>query len=614
MSSWGEWPPQPARPPAVALDLSSSHLYSNDEIPLEMLVEHVSALQVHLDSMSPNDARRKSIEQELFRVKSNIFDRSHKQKHSHGQDRFKNSFTVGNDQWTPGGRGYGDSASNGGDLLTGRLENAVRGRKRNWSDSTSFRNEGKGKSPRVDSVPSPSTFVSTSSPESPPVNGNLQAQKIGPEFAGLMADKMNTPNTKKQIHSDEELARRMHEAYQNGYSPTELANLCDGTSLPLQNNEPTSPSENRVIEASNTKPYGVFGNPIDISSGEDEDEDILEFYDPRVSKDSTTNGNTFFDFALSGFSLMGGSNADSSLEVADNQLFGFGEDVDFFSFGLNPPAPQNHQLDFDIWGTRQIEPAPETPLNGGWAVPGNSNNLLTGAVRNYADYITNDPTKTLEEIKSLLENIRPDMEIPPENREGTPDALVYPLMEHQKVGLAWLKQMEEGKTKGGILADDMGLGKTIQTLALLVSRPSKDPKCKTTLIIAPVALLKQWEREIKKKLRPEHQLSVLIFHGGTKKAKCFSDLCKYDVVLTTYGTIGAEYKRLEQYQSKELQERGQKPNIILLCPESVFYRVVIDEAQCIKNKDTQSAKGCSALRSTYRLCLSGTPMQNSCDE
>ena len=85
------------------------------------------------------------------------------------------------------------------------------------------------------------------------------------------------------------------------------------------------------------------------------------------------------------------------------------------------------------------------------------NEELINRYRDRVDYLTHDPTRTTEEIKSLLENIRPDEDLPKENREGTPDAMTYPLMEHQKLGLAWMRKMEEGSNKGGILADDMGL-------------------------------------------------------------------------------------------------------------------------------------------------------------
>lgn len=85
-------------------------------------------------------------------------------------------------------------------------------------------------------------------------------------------------------------------------------------------------------------------------------------------------------------------------------------------------------------------------VNDGWPIPGIG--ASQQLIRSYTDYVRHDPTKTQDEIKALLENIRPDMEIPPEDREGTPDAMVYPLMEHQKLGLAWLKQVEEGKNKG----------------------------------------------------------------------------------------------------------------------------------------------------------------------
>ncbi|RPA97556.1 hypothetical protein L873DRAFT_1771102 [Choiromyces venosus 120613-1] len=247
-------------------------------------------------------------------------------------------------------------------------------------------------------------------------------------------------------------------------------------------------------------------------------------------------------------------------------------------------------------------------LNGGWS------STYGPEIGSYINHIRNDPTKTLDQLKTLMENIRPDMEIPPENREGTPDDMTYPLMEHQKLGLAWLKAMEDGSNKGGILADDMGLGKTIQALALIVSKKSPDPKRKTTLIVAPIALLKQWEREIEKKLKVTHRLKVIIHHGNLKKCKSFAGFRDYDVVLTTFGTIGTEYKKKQALVDEGDSEALKKANFFFVGDECKWYRVIIDEAQCIKNKDTQSAKGCCALQAKYRLCLSGTPMQNSCDE
>ncbi|KAL8704575.1 MAG: hypothetical protein Q9201_002267 [Fulgogasparrea decipioides] len=236
------------------------------------------------------------------------------------------------------------------------------------------------------------------------------------------------------------------------------------------------------------------------------------------------------------------------------------------------------------------------------------------------EYLTNDPTKTTDEIKDLLENIRPDEELPPENREGTPEAMVYPLMEHQKLGLAWMKSMEDGTNKGGILADGMGLGKTIQALALIVSRKSSDPSCKTTLIVAPIALLKQWEREIQTKLKSgrEHRLTTYMLHG-TGRAASWEQLRLHDVVLTTYGTLSTEIKR------KELIEHAKRLNpnwtpitkadrLPLLGDECKWYRVILDEAQCIKNRNTKAAAGACALQAQTRFCMSGTPMQNSVTE
>ena len=236
------------------------------------------------------------------------------------------------------------------------------------------------------------------------------------------------------------------------------------------------------------------------------------------------------------------------------------------------------------------------------------------------DYLTNDPTRTTAEIKELLENIRPDEELPPENREGTPNAMVYPLMEHQKLGLAWMKGMEEGSNKGGILADGMGLGKTIQALALMVSRRSTNPHCKTTLIVAPIALLKQWDREIKTKLKPGHQnqLTTFTLHG-TARGASWEKLKQHDVVLTTFGTLAAEIKRKEAIELAKRANPNWKPTtkadrLPLIGEECKWYRIILDEAQCIKNRNTKAAIGACHLQAQTRFCMSGTPMQNGVGE
>lgn len=236
------------------------------------------------------------------------------------------------------------------------------------------------------------------------------------------------------------------------------------------------------------------------------------------------------------------------------------------------------------------------------------------------DYLTNDPTRTTAEIKDLLENIRPDEDLPEKDREDTPEAMVYALMKHQKLGLAWMKSMEEGSNKGGILADDMGLGKTIQALALMVARRSSDFNRKTTLIVAPVALMKQWEREIQSKLKNgrEHRLTTYTLHGPGRGAS-WEELKVYDVVLTTYGTLSTEMKRREHINEAKHKNPNWRPirkadRLPLLGEECKWYRVILDEAQCIKNKNTKAAQGACALQAQTRFCMSGTPMQNGVGE
>ncbi|KAH8754089.1 SNF2 family N-terminal domain-containing protein [Diaporthe sp. PMI_573] len=243
-------------------------------------------------------------------------------------------------------------------------------------------------------------------------------------------------------------------------------------------------------------------------------------------------------------------------------------------------------------------------------------NPLSANLRSYYEDLHDDPRKTTEEINDLLANIRPDEDIPKEDRIGTPEQLRYALYAHQQLALQWMMDSEKGKNQGGILADDMGLGKTISALALMVSRPSPDNRNKTNLIVGPVALLKQWEVEIKKKLKPNHRLSVLLLHN---KSMTYEDIRSYDVVLTSYGKVGAEQKRFEAWIA---QHPGARPDrdaqlariCPLLHPNSKFYRVILDEAQCIKNDKTLQARGSCSLRGIHRWCLTGTPMMNGIHE
>lgn len=214
-----------------------------------------------------------------------------------------------------------------------------------------------------------------------------------------------------------------------------------------------------------------------------------------------------------------------------------------------------------------------------------------------------------------------------EEDDGYVEGLNVKLLPHQIDGVAWMKDKETGlkKTrgvhpKGGILADDMGLGKTIQSIALMLSsqRPSQEaiesenaqkknkPKLspnvgKGTLIIAPLALIKQWESEIESRVEPSHRMSVCVYHGASR-TKHTEDLKKHDVVITTYGTLSSEHNQTT------------KGGVNAGCYGVHWFRIILDEAHTIKNRNAKSTQAAYALNSEYRWCLTGTPMQNNLDE
>ncbi|KIK91296.1 hypothetical protein PAXRUDRAFT_830977 [Paxillus rubicundulus Ve08.2h10] len=199
------------------------------------------------------------------------------------------------------------------------------------------------------------------------------------------------------------------------------------------------------------------------------------------------------------------------------------------------------------------------------------------------------------------------------------------LMPHQTIGVAWALDREKSSDKGGLLGDEMGLGKTVQIIALMVANASNNPLCKTNLIIAPLALLGQWELEIE--MKTANGMKCLIYHGANKP-RSKKELMKYDVVLTTFHTLALEWPDLEAEQmAKEKKRKKNKESFVVsdsdderrtkkkkreigLLFQIDWYRVIIDEAQNIRNRRTRISRSVNDLEATYRWCLTGTPIVN----
>ncbi|GAA6038972.1 hypothetical protein JCM8097_000134 [Rhodosporidiobolus ruineniae] len=193
------------------------------------------------------------------------------------------------------------------------------------------------------------------------------------------------------------------------------------------------------------------------------------------------------------------------------------------------------------------------------------------------------------------------------------------LLPHQIIGCAWMKQQEAGKYYGGILGDEMGLGKTVEAIACCIGNESRDPREKTTLVICPVALLEQWKTEIEEKVEKGY-FSVAVYHGPERHKLTVKKLVKYDFVLTTYQTLVGEYPDQEAALVKarkaakknggdpeDYYELGKQGPLL----QMTWYRIILDEAQNIRNRRTKISKAVTELEAIYRWALTGTPVTNT---
>ena len=190
-------------------------------------------------------------------------------------------------------------------------------------------------------------------------------------------------------------------------------------------------------------------------------------------------------------------------------------------------------------------------------------------------------------LRGLLNELRDDQAFailpPPPGLHGT-------LRDYQLRGFSWLAFLAKWGF-GPCLADDMGLGKTIQVIAYVLHAKA-EAKRSNALIVAPVSVTTNWTRELKK-FAPG--LKVMLHQGPDRLlGGSFARACaKADVVVTGYSLLVKDFR---------------------LFADASFSALVLDEAQTIKNPDTQAARAARALNIPTKIALTGTPLENSAND
>lgn len=187
-----------------------------------------------------------------------------------------------------------------------------------------------------------------------------------------------------------------------------------------------------------------------------------------------------------------------------------------------------------------------------------------------------NPDKALQSIINDMIKVE-DIEIP--------DPLKNILRPYQERGYKWLYS-NAVKQFGSCIADDMGLGKTIQVLSLVLKLKEENRLKKSVLVVCPTTLIGNWYKECEK-FTPS--LNVLTYYGTNRKLKTK----RIDLIITSYGIL-----------RRDIQEFTDKTWDLL----------VIDEAQNIKNPDTDQTRAVKCIKANACIAMSGTPVENRLSE
>ena len=169
-----------------------------------------------------------------------------------------------------------------------------------------------------------------------------------------------------------------------------------------------------------------------------------------------------------------------------------------------------------------------------------------------------------------------------------PSTLQAQLRPYQEEGFEWAMRLASAGL-GACLADDMGLGKTLQALAVLLARAANGP----ALVVMPTSLIGNWKSEALR-FAPSLRVHVYAERGSTNdRVGMIAEMGKHDVLLVSYPMLQIDGGH---FASK------------------LWATLVLDEAQAIKNAAAKRSQAVFALQATFRLAMSGTPIENRLGE